>query len=191
MPEDPETVIVGQIDQSPAGVLEDASYAGKCLKHLRVRRIAEVENPYGFRGTIRISYDPLGILVWNFGKADVGTNDFEFAGGGIARLGAKTHQAGHHGFGYINHGEALLGCLLDIQVLLVALVLEKYFASRSVLQGQVRDHFCGAFGGFGICGNAWRGHENHRGRERHTNGDQMTPKKSLLSETHHFLLTLL
>src|SRR5580704_13252349 len=113
MPEDPETVIVGQIDQSPAGVLEDASYTGKCLKHLRVRRIAEVENLYRFSGTIRISNDPLGILVWNFGEADVGADDFEFAGGGIARLGAKIHQAGLHRFGHINHSEALLGSLLD------------------------------------------------------------------------------
>jgi len=43
-------------------------------------RIAEVQDFDGFGGTFRIANDSLGVFVGNFGKADVGAEDFKFAG---------------------------------------------------------------------------------------------------------------
>jgi len=67
-------------------------YAGKCLKHFGVRRIAEVKNLDGFGRAVGISNDSLGIFVGNFGQTDVGPT-ISVAGGGVARLGAMIHQA--------------------------------------------------------------------------------------------------
>src|ERR1700676_5128660 len=126
MIEDPEPIVVGQIDQATAGILKDAGDAGKRLEHFGVRRIAEVKNFYGFGWALRIPDDPFRVFVRNFGEADVGTYDFEFAGGGVAGLGAMIHQTGEHRFAHIDYGKALLGCLLDIQVLFVSLILQNH-----------------------------------------------------------------
>lgn len=92
MVEIPKAVAVGQINQAAAGILQNAGYASKRLKNFRMRRIAEVENFDGFRGAVRIANDSLGVFVGDFGKADVGTHDFEFArrsvGGLVALIDA-------------------------------------------------------------------------------------------------------
>src|SRR5208337_4166175 len=77
MSEDPEPVVVGQIDEAAIGVLEDASDAGKRLEDLGVRGIAQVEDLDGLRGIVRAPDDPFGVLVRDFGEAHVRTYHLE------------------------------------------------------------------------------------------------------------------
>src|ERR1700722_16006387 len=73
MIENPEPIVVGQVNQAAAGILKNAGYAAKGLENLGVRGIAEVKNPDGFRGALGIPDDSRGIFVGNFGEADGGT----------------------------------------------------------------------------------------------------------------------
>src|SRR5580658_7826514 len=122
-------------------VRQKTGYLVEGFQRLGIGRVTQIEYADCLRGTSAAG-ESCRCLFRGLRDGHIGTNDLQVSGGGLRLFRGPFQQARVLRLTHVDDHEALLGGLLNVEVLLRVFLLKQHFASRRLRQRQVGD-YCG------------------------------------------------